>query len=131
MKFIIVDVFGLEKFTGNQLAVVILEKDIPKEEMQMIAKLKIFPIKKHRRKPPVPSHLPGRWGQINLIYITRRCIKTSDIIITGTLDRFIILINHFIISPYPAHTPFMGINHGFSHGHIRPGDINLKTAKSP
>jgi trans-2,3-dihydro-3-hydroxyanthranilate isomerase len=37
MDFYLADVFGKEKYSGNQLAVVILEKSIPKQKMQKIA----------------------------------------------------------------------------------------------
>jgi trans-2,3-dihydro-3-hydroxyanthranilate isomerase len=37
MKFFIVDVFGKEKYSGNQLAVVVLNESISKEKMQRIA----------------------------------------------------------------------------------------------
>src|SRR5271157_3186073 len=37
MDYFIVDVFCVEKYSGNQLAVVILEKEIPAEKMQKIA----------------------------------------------------------------------------------------------
>jgi trans-2,3-dihydro-3-hydroxyanthranilate isomerase len=37
MKFFIVDVFGLDKYSGNQLSVVILDKPISQSEMQKIA----------------------------------------------------------------------------------------------
>lgn len=38
MKFFIVDVFAREKYSGNQLAVVLVEDHLSKEEMQVIAR---------------------------------------------------------------------------------------------
>jgi trans-2,3-dihydro-3-hydroxyanthranilate isomerase len=37
MKFYIVDVFGLKKYSGNQLAVIVLENEISTDKMQQIA----------------------------------------------------------------------------------------------